>query len=96
MPEKTFILKVVTPEQEVFKDQIISAVVPGAAGSFGVLANHAPFISQIRKGIIEIRRPDGRDVVVEVGEGYAKVKDNEMIILVTSAIIETEIPVVPR
>ena len=96
MPEKTFTLKVVTPEEEVFNDQIISVIVPGEAGSFGVLANHAPFVSQIKRGIIEIKRPDGKDVVVEVGEGYSKVKDNEMIILVTTAIIEAEIPTVPK
>ena len=89
---KSFNLKIVTPEKEIFSDQVVSVIVPGAAGSFGILANHAPLVSHIKKGIVEIKRSHGKEIVIEVEEGYAKVKNNEMILLVTSAEMEAEIP----
>ena len=88
MPEKTFTLKIVTPEEEIFKGEVVSVTVPGTGGSFGVLANHAPLISQVEDGTVNARLPDGAEIVVDQRGGYVKVKDNEMVLLASSASIE--------
>ncbi|UCE19518.1 MAG: ATP synthase F1 subunit epsilon [Gemmatimonadota bacterium] len=96
MPDKTFTLKIVTPEEEIFNSEVVSVVVPGTGGSFGVLANHAPLISQVEYGIVSAMLPDGSEVVVDQRGGYVKVKDNEMVLLASSATIEAEVSGVPR
>ena len=91
-----FTLKIVTPEEEIFNREVVSVVVPGTGGSFGVLANHAPLISQVENGIVNAMLPDGTEVVVDQTGGYVKVKDNEMVLLASSATIEAEVRGVSR
>lgn len=46
-------VEVVTPDGVVFSREVISLKIPGSEGMFGVLANHAPFITPITIGAIE-------------------------------------------
>jgi F-type H+-transporting ATPase subunit epsilon len=46
--------ELVTPEQLVVSTMVEMVVVPGTEGNFGVLPGHAPLISTIRPGMIEI------------------------------------------
>jgi F-type H+-transporting ATPase subunit epsilon len=46
--------ELVTPEQLVLSTMVEMVVVPGTEGNFGVLPGHAPLISTIRPGMIEI------------------------------------------
>jgi len=46
--------ELVTPERLVLSTMVEIVVVPGTEGNFGVLPGHAPLISTIRPGMIEI------------------------------------------
>src|SRR6516164_3662868 len=46
--------ELVTPERLMLSETVEMVVVPGTEGNFGVLAGHAPLISTIRPGMIEI------------------------------------------
>jgi F-type H+-transporting ATPase subunit epsilon len=46
--------ELVTPERLVLSEMVEMVVVPGTEGNFGVLPGHAPLISSIRPGMIEI------------------------------------------
>src|ERR1700686_2141988 len=46
--------ELVTPERLVLSEMVEMVVVPGTEGNFGVLPGHAPLISTIRPGMIEI------------------------------------------
>jgi F-type H+-transporting ATPase subunit epsilon len=46
--------ELVTPERLLFSEMVEMVVVPGTEGNFGVLPRHAPLISTIRPGMIEI------------------------------------------
>ncbi len=50
----TFNFELVTPERLLLAGDAEQVVVPGAEGDFAVLAGHAPVISTLRPGIIEI------------------------------------------
>jgi F-type H+-transporting ATPase subunit epsilon len=50
----TFTFELVSPERQLFSGAVDQVVVPGSEGDFGVLANHAPFVSSIRPGILTI------------------------------------------
>jgi F-type H+-transporting ATPase subunit epsilon len=46
--------ELVTPERLVVSTAIEMVVVPGSEGNFGVLPGHAPFVSTIRPGTVDI------------------------------------------
>jgi len=84
MPE-TFNLQVVTPEREVFTGPVDSVRLPGMAGSFGVLARHAPLIAALEPGPVHIRDAAGSELLLAVGGGFFQVADNNAILLADSA-----------
>jgi F-type H+-transporting ATPase subunit epsilon len=53
MSAPKFKLEIVTPAGIVFKQDIVSLKAPGSEGFFGVLANHAPFMTSLTIGVIE-------------------------------------------
>ena len=62
----------VSPERRVFAGEVDMVVVPGSEGDFGVLANHAPFMSTIRTGAISVH--SGNDVTrTFIRGGFAEV-----------------------
>lgn len=50
----TFQFELVAPERLIFSDQVEMVVVPGSEGEFGVLPGHAPLISSVRPGVVEV------------------------------------------
>ena len=47
-------ITVLTPDKKIFEGPIISIKVPGTDGQFMVLKNHAPIVSSLEKGKVEI------------------------------------------
>lgn len=75
----------VSPERRVFAGEVDMVVVPGSEGDFGVLANHAPFMSTIRTGAIAVH--SGSDVTrTFIRGGFAEVTANGLTILAEEAI----------
>src|SRR5215472_16713039 len=46
--------ELVTPERLLLSEMVEMVVIPGSEGNFGVLPGHAPLISTIRPGVIEV------------------------------------------
>ncbi len=78
--------ELVSPEALVESRQVDMVVVPGEEGDFGVLPGHAPFISQVRPGLIEIY--DGQNVTdrLFVDGGFAEVTPERCTVLVQEAV----------
>ena len=53
MPERVQ-FELVTPERLLLSEMVEMVVVPGTEGNFGVLPGHAPLISSIRPGTIDV------------------------------------------
>ncbi len=85
MSEHTFHLTVVTPEQIFFEGDIRSMIVPGGAGSFGVLANHAPIISTLLSGRLVLTTVEGKKRTLKIGPGFLDGLNNE-VTLVTETV----------
>ena len=49
-----FSFELVSPEKLLFSGEVDAVVVPGAEGEFTVLKNHAPFLTTLKPGVIEI------------------------------------------
>lgn len=79
--------EIVSPEKLLNSSEAALIVLPGAEGDFGVLASHAPFMSTLRPGVIEIFEEEsaaGERLFVK--GGLAHVVDTGLTILAEEAI----------
>ena len=94
MPE-TLHFELVSPERLLQSAEVFMVVVPGAEGDFGVLAGHAPLMSTIRPGAIQVY-PTGMGDVPErifIDGGFAEVGAAGLTILAESATPVAELDV---
>ena len=74
-------LDILTPDKKLFSGEVISVLVPGAAGQFQVLNNHAPIISTLIKGKVKIKTKEGEQSF-DVNSGVIEVLKNNVVVLV--------------
>lgn len=66
---------VLTPDKEIFRGQITSVKVPGSQGQFQVLKNHAPIVSSLDPGSVELVTAKGEYQVYNDEAGVIETKD---------------------
>lgn len=94
MAEKTFNLEVITPDRVVLSDDtVVSVVAPGSEGYLGVMANHAPLMTELKVGKLDFRRADGTTGVMAISGGFLEVFENKVSVLAESAELAQEIDV---
>ena len=81
-----FHFELVSPERLIFSGEVEQVIVPGAEGAFTVLASHAPMMSTIRPGVIEVFESRDRSNKLFVRGGFADVSSNGLTILAEQAI----------
>ena len=81
----TMKLSIVTPNGEIFNDDIKSVSLPGKEGEFGVLPGHSSLVSSLTVGVIEIEKKDSTEAVA-INWGHVKVTEDSVDILVDSAV----------
>jgi F-type H+-transporting ATPase subunit epsilon len=79
--------ELVTPEKLVRSEEVHMVVVPGTEGDFGVLEGHAPFMSTIRDGNLEIYKSANNNApeIVRIEGGFAEVNENGLTVLAEKA-----------
>jgi len=81
----TFNFDLVTPERLLLSGAAEQVVVPGAEGDFAVLAGHAPVITTLRPGTLDITMADGKQRVF-VKKGVAEADPERLTILAQTAV----------
>jgi F-type H+-transporting ATPase subunit epsilon len=66
-------------------------VVPGSEGDFGVLPGHAPFISTVRPGVIEVYEGNTVTERIFVAGGFAEVSNDRCTVLAEQAAPLTDV-----
>jgi F-type H+-transporting ATPase subunit epsilon len=86
MAEGKVTFELVSPERLLAAGEFDMVVVPGAEGDFGVLPGHAPFISTVRAGVIDVH--DGGKVTerIFVADGFAEVTPERLTVLAGEAV----------
>ncbi|MBI9066668.1 MAG: ATP synthase F1 subunit epsilon [Salinivirgaceae bacterium] len=74
-------LEIVTPDAKIYTGEVKLVQVPGADGSFEVLKNHAPIISTLTKGKVQIIEEDDTEKIFEIDKGVIEVMKNKIILL---------------
>jgi len=78
--------ELVTPEKLIRSEDVHMVVVPGTEGDFGVLEGHAPFMSTVRDGAIQIYRTNGATPeTIAIRGGFAEVNARGLTVLAEHA-----------
>src|SRR5512134_68195 len=75
----------VSPERLLLSQGVEMVVVPGAEGDFGVLPGHAPFISTVRPGVIDVHDEGKVKYRIFVAGGFAEVTPERLTVLAEEA-----------
>jgi len=89
----TFPLELVTPERILFSEEVQAVRAPGVTGSFGVLARHAPMLTELTTGLIKLTLANGFEAFIATSGGFMEVSRKKVIILADSAELSEEIDV---
>ena len=71
----------VSSERLLLSESAEMVTVPGREGDFGVLAGHAPVISSLRPGVIEVKGGSQADARFFVFGGFAEVNPQKLTVL---------------
>lgn len=82
---ETTAFELVTPERIMTAVDADMVVIPGSEGLFGVLPRHAPLISTLRRGVVEIHAGGGISGRIMVDGGIADVNGTRCTVLVERA-----------
>ena len=90
MPDRVR-FELVTPERLLLSELVEMVVVPGTEGNFGVLPGHAPLISSIRPGTIDIYEGQAITRRIFVVSGIAEVTPERCTVLADEALRSEEL-----
>ncbi len=74
-------VEIISPETTLFQGEAAYVYLPGSDGSLGVLNNHAPLITSLKKGTVRVKDSAGKEHRFDVKGGTVEVFNNKMIIL---------------
>lgn len=85
MPD-LFTFELVSPEKLLFSGEVEQVLVPGAEGDMTVMAKHAPLITTLRPGLLELDFPGGKRQRFFARGGFAEVIPAGLTVLAETAI----------
>ena len=87
----TFTFELVSPEQLLISEDAESVLVPGSEGDFQVLPNHAPVLTTLRAGLLDVVLPGGKERRIFVRGGFAEAGPDSLTVLAQNAIDEADL-----
>ncbi len=86
MARTKFRVEVLTPEGEVFNDEVEMVSTITTVGSLGLLANHSPVLATLEPTELRLYRSEGDIVRFAQAEGYLQMAENQALVLVEEAV----------
>jgi F-type H+-transporting ATPase subunit epsilon len=91
MAYSKFPVEVLTPEGEVFSEEIEMLSTVTTVGSIGILANHEPVLARLEPTELRLYRAEGDIVRFAQAEGYLQFAQNRALVLVEEALAPEQI-----
>lgn len=85
MLNNTFHLEILSPEGEIFKDDVNEVTLPTSQGEISILPNHAPLFTKLTEGEAVIKSKD-KNVFIALTGGFLEVSKNKVTILADYAV----------
>ena len=76
----------VTPEASIVSSEVDMVLIPGIDGDAGILPDHAPFMTTLRQGIVEVTFEQGNVKKYLVEGGFADITQDKMTILAETSL----------
>lgn len=74
-------LTVVTPDREIVREEeVVLVLAPTVDGQVGILSSHAPLVTNLASGTLEMRR-DGESRYLSITGGFMEVMNNNVVVL---------------
>ena len=86
MARTPFKVEVLTPEGEVFSDEVVMVSTRTTVGSIGVLANHEPLLGMLEPTELRLYKTESDVERYAQGEGYLQVSPEGVLVLVEEAV----------
>src|SRR5918992_1352510 len=85
MARTPFQVEVLTPEGEVFNDEVEMVSTKTTVGSIGLLANHQPLLAMLDPTELRLYKTESEVIRFAQGEGYLQVAEDRALVLVDEA-----------
>lgn len=83
--------ELVSPERLLVSQAVEMVVVPGSEGDFGALPRHAPMITAVRPGVIEVYDASVLRDRIFVAGGFAEVSEKRITVLAEEAMMVADL-----
>ena len=84
-------VKIITPEKTIYNEVVNHVVLPGKEGEVGIFHNHAPFMTYIIPGNLQIHLQSQRVIFMPIRSGLIEFKKDFLTILTLEDISQDEI-----
>ena len=90
-------LKIVTPERQIFDDQVDMVTLTTSEGEIGILPHHTNLMAKLAPGELRITHPSsggkqsGKMEILAIGGGFLQMANNTLTIMTDLAVEEKEI-----
>ena len=78
-----FKVEIISPDRSILKTDTNLVIIPSFEGEMGILRDHIPLITFLRRGLIKIAEEEKKKYFVE--EGTVEFSDNNLLILTSTA-----------
>lgn len=86
MARNRFVAEVLTPDGEVFNEEVEMLSTRTTIGSIGLLANHEPLLARLEPTELRLYRSETEIVRYAQAEGYVQMSENHALVLVEEAV----------
>jgi F-type H+-transporting ATPase subunit epsilon len=85
VPHTKFTVEILTPDGEIFNDEVEMVSTRTTVGEIGILANHSPLLGMLDPTELRVYRSDDEILRFAQSEGYIQVAGNHAMLLVQDA-----------
>jgi len=82
--------ELVSPERRLASTEAEAVTIPGMMGDLTAMANHAPFLTNLRPGFVVVRNGSSEEGYFVTG-GFAEISDNTVSVLAETAIEQAKV-----
>ncbi|MBH20067.1 MAG: ATP synthase F1 subunit epsilon [Crocinitomicaceae bacterium] len=73
-------VQIITPDKSLYDGKADLVTVPGTSGSIGILNNHAPLVSSLKKGDVKVILNE-KEEFFQINGGVIEVSKNKVVVL---------------
>ena len=73
-------VQIITPDKSLYDGKADLVTVPGTSGSIGILNNHAPLVSSLKKGDVKVILNE-KEEFFQINGGGIEVSKNKVVVL---------------